>query len=82
MPLSLAITLVCGLVYLVVQQNYRLSANDPQIQIAEDTADLMEKGASPAAMIPDHTVDIAKRLAPYAIVYDNQGKVLAYSAVL
>lgn len=80
--MGLAITLVCGLVYFVVQQNYRTSANDPQIQIAEDTADLMEQGASASAMIPNHTVDIAKRLAPYAIVYDNTGNVLASSAQL
>ena len=38
LPLGVAVTLVCALIYATVQQNYRQSANDPQIQMAEDAA--------------------------------------------
>ncbi len=38
LPLAIAITLLCGLVHVAVQQEVRLSANDPQIGMAEDLA--------------------------------------------
>ena len=33
-PLALVVTVVVGLVYVTVQQNFRQTANDPQIQMA------------------------------------------------
>lgn len=39
--MALAITVASGLVYGVVQQDLRLTANDPQIQMAEDAADIV-----------------------------------------
>jgi len=44
LPLAIVIKLLCGLVYVAVQQEVRLSANDPQIGMAEDLA-----AASPTA---------------------------------
>ena len=44
LPLGLVTLILCGLVNLAVQQNYRMSANDPQIQIAEDVADAVSQG--------------------------------------
>jgi hypothetical protein len=38
LPLAVAITILAGLVYATVQQSLRQGANDPQIQLAEDTA--------------------------------------------
>ena len=38
LPLAVASTGMCLLVYATVQQNYRQSLNDPQIQMAEDAA--------------------------------------------
>ena len=40
LAIAAATTVVCGLVYLSVQQVMRQSANDPQIQIAEDAGSL------------------------------------------
>lgn len=83
LPLSIAITLICGLIYVVVHQSYRQSANDPQIQIAEDTASFLEKGYPPEGMIPvNNKVDMGTGLAPYVIIYDETGKVLASSVTL
>jgi len=37
-PFATTLTLICALIYGVVQQDLRQTANDPQIQIAEATA--------------------------------------------
>ena len=82
LPLAVAITGVCGLVYLVSQQVLRMGANDPQIQLAEDTATAIEAGASPAEMLPVDKVDIASSLAPFLVIYDDKGLPQASSGLL
>src|SRR5438093_1537518 len=70
------------MIYAAVQQNYRQSANDPQIQMAEDAAARLSAGESPQALIPGQAVDLAKSLAPYTIVFDADGQALASGAEL
>ena len=41
------VTLLCFLVYIVAQQNFRQSANDPQFQLAQDAANAINKGTEP-----------------------------------
>ena len=48
---ALAITVSAGLVYLISQQIIRQSANDPQVQVAEDIAVGLSGGANPASLI-------------------------------
>ncbi|HEX9115975.1 MAG TPA: hypothetical protein VGA61_07900 [Anaerolineae bacterium] len=79
LPLALATGLLAGLIYGVAQQVLRQDANDPQIQMAEDTAALLAQGQQPAPAAP---VDIATSLAPYLIVFDGQGRPVAGSARL
>lgn len=82
-PLAIAITGVCGLVYVTIQQNYRQSLNDPQIQMAEDAAAALAKGAVPASVVPrGETVDITRSLKPWIAVYDETGKPLESSGIL
>jgi len=83
LPFAVIIVVMSGLVYVAVQQNYRQSANDPQIQIVEDIANAIEAG-TPAASIapPTGTTDIAKSLSPFVLIYDDTGKLLGSSAVL
>ena len=45
--LSMLLTLACGICYVAVQQTLRQSANDPQIQMAEDAAAALAKGEKP-----------------------------------
>lgn len=73
------ITAFCGLVYGGVQQNYRQSANDPQIQMAEDAAAALGAGQK---VNPSGSVGIAHSLAPFLIVYNAQGQVVSSSAKL
>ena len=81
---AIAVTGVCVLAYAVVQQNYRESLNDPQIQIAEDGAAILEQGRVPADIVSHGTplVDIANSLAPWIAVYDSNGHILEASGQL
>ncbi len=82
LPLAFAISLLCGLVYVTAQQVLRQSANDPQIQLAEDLAGRLGQGQSVNSLVSLSPVDMAKSLAPFVIIYDEQGKVLAGSGQL
>jgi hypothetical protein len=82
LPLAIATAGLCALVYLTVQQSLRMGANDPQIQMAEDAASSLNAGASVESVVPSAKVEIADSLAPFVIVFDDSGKVLASSATL
>jgi len=76
-PAAVLATLACGLIYVVGQQGLRTAANDPQIQLAEDAATALDAGASPASVVGAATVDTSTSLAPFVVVYDPAGTVLA-----
>ena len=82
LPLAIATAGLCVLVYLTVQQSLRMGANDPQIQMAEDAASQLNAGASVKSVLPPTKVEIADSLAPFVMVFDESGKVLASSATL
>jgi hypothetical protein len=83
LPLIVGITGLFGFSYVAVQQNYRQSANDPQIQMAELAAIRISDGA----MTPEDAVStvptgiIEQGTSPWMVVYDESGTLLAYSAV-
>jgi hypothetical protein len=77
--IAVVVTGLSGLVYLAVQQNYRMNANDPQIQMAEDAVAALASGQAPEAVAPKGPVDIANSLAPWLAVYDDGGQALASS---
>ncbi len=76
----IVITIFCGLGYAEAQQVLRQSANDPQIQMAEDLANRLTSGRQPA--MSSDTIDIAKSLAVFTIIYDQNGKALVSTAQL
>jgi hypothetical protein len=82
LPLAIVTAGVCGLVYLSIQQALRMNANDPQIQMAEDAASALNSGGSVVSILPATQVEIATSLAPFMMVFDDSGKVLASSATL
>ncbi|HEX3044231.1 MAG TPA: hypothetical protein VHY08_05715 [Bacillota bacterium] len=73
-PGVLIITMLAGLAYGVAQQVFRHLANDPQIQMAEDTAAALALGSQPETLIPSNKIEIGESLAPYLIIYDETGK--------
>ncbi|HUY62802.1 MAG TPA: hypothetical protein VMV50_03405 [Candidatus Paceibacterota bacterium] len=74
--------------YWGIQQQYRQDANNPQIQMAEDGAAILDAGGVPAAVVPRTnplsagvpTVDITRNLAPWIAVFDSSGTPLESSA--
>lgn len=76
------ISLVYGVIYVVAQQDLRLGANDPQIQLAEDSAAALSANNSTVVYTAATKVDIAKSLAPFMMIYDNNQQLVSSSAVL
>ena len=80
---AIVTTALCGLVSMTVQQNYRQSLNDPQIQMAEDAAHALAAGEVPAGVVPrGPLIDLKNSLAPWIAVYDTNGAVLEASGQL
>jgi hypothetical protein len=79
-------TLLCLINYLAVQQTLRQTANDPQIQMAEDAAALLTRGETPAALaLPAPAadkIDMAESLAPFLMSFDDEGKPISSNAQL
>ena len=73
---------LCGIFYAVIQQELRSNADDPQIQMAEDTAAQLASGQQVQTVVPAQKVDIATSLAPYIIIFDSTGKPVASTAQL
>jgi hypothetical protein len=72
-------TCLIGLVYAVVQQNYRQSANDPQIQISEDIASEIGSGLRPSYPAQLQT-GISDSLSTFVIVYNKDLQILTSTA--
>ena len=78
----LAVTIGVGLLlfgYVGLQQSLRLGVNDPQQQIAQDTAAKLTQGAAPRSVVPTTLVDESQSLAPFVTIVDNNSNVLASS---
>jgi hypothetical protein len=81
-PAAFLATVFALTAYATVQQVYRSSANDPQIQMAEDAAAKLAGGAPVPAVVPAEAVDMAGSLAPYVIVFNENGAPVAASVRL
>jgi hypothetical protein len=81
-PIAVAVTLVCGIAYILAQQQIRLGANQPQVQMAEDAAAALVRGEDPLTITGTHPIDIARSLSTYLVIYDENGQPLAWSGEL
>ncbi len=79
-PVGVAIILLGGLSYAAIQQVYRTSLNDPQIQIAEDIVSGLQDG-KPLGQFAQQT-DLDKNLSPYVIVYNDKHEAISHSGTL
>ena len=83
LPLAVAITGACFLIYLGVQQNYRQSLNDPQVQMAEDAVTMLLSGKQVTDVVgADVPFDAGKSLRPFIAVYDENGNLTLSSAIV
>lgn len=71
---SAMISSFCLLVYWAVQQDMRLGAYDPQIQMAEDNAVALGAGQSVSI---NNSVNVATSLAPFMVLYNSRGQVVS-----
>ncbi len=79
--MAIVVTALCFLVYGTVQQDLRQSANDPQIQMAEDTAHALDNNAD-VSQFSFPKIEMSKSLAPFVMMYDVAGKVIGGNGVL
>lgn len=82
LPLAFAITGLCLFTYIAVQQEIRLSANDPQIQLSEDIANHLSQVQDAAFLNQQGRSDISKSLSTYIAVFDKDKKLIAANGVL
>lgn len=83
LPYAAIVTLMSILIYTVTQQNYRLTANDPQAELAEDAATALNNGADPKSLIIQGPVaEMAKSFSPFVVIYDRAGNIAAGNAML
>ncbi len=76
---------IIGLWFLIaatIQQVIRQSTDNPQVQLAEDTAASLTAGQNVQSVLPTNKVDIASSLASYVVVFDANGKPIASSGQL
>jgi len=81
-PVAVAVTGLALLAYVLVQQDLRMSANNPQVALAEDAARRLDNGASTKAVLPTDRVDLAGSLQSGVLVYDAGGSLVAASATI
>ncbi len=82
LPFAVVVTAFCALAYVVVQQSLRMGANDPQIQMAEDAAAALDKGAGVDAVVPKQAVEFSSSPAPFLDIYDASGKPVGGNGLL
>jgi hypothetical protein len=76
------VTILCGLIYVSVQQSHRTTANDPQLQVARDMRTALEKGYTARTVTSGDTIDLAGSLATFRAVYDPQCNPIASNGFL
>ncbi len=82
LPLAIAISSICLLVYTSVQQSIRRGANYPQIQIAQDLKDNLNTAKQKEEEVSSSNIDPSKSLSNFAIIFNDEGHPVASSASL
>lgn len=84
LPIAVVIVGCVSFTYIGVQQHYRSSMNQPQVQMAEDGALALAHGAVPADIVPRNSapIDPSQSLSPFIGIYDKDGTPLEVNAIL
>lgn len=77
------VTVIFGSVHVMVQQVYRMNANDPQIEVTGQVADVMNQDVPLDSIVSgaDQT-DMSKSLSLFVMLFDKDKKLAGSSAVL
>ena len=76
------ITILIGLVYVTVQQSYRSSANDPQMQIVNELRTRLEFGKPIESYLKQDSVDLENSQGIFIATFDKNGQPLQSNALL
>ncbi|HUC89955.1 MAG TPA: hypothetical protein VMR45_04080 [Patescibacteria group bacterium] len=79
--ITLGVTFIFAAFYVTVQQSLRRSANDPQISMVQNAAAKLDAGGKPAAILAGK-IDVSYDMAPFIIIYDINGNVVAGNGYL
>jgi hypothetical protein len=75
------VTIALGVLYGAIQQTLRLSADEPQSSMVTQTAALLRQNGDAHHSFDGH-IEIAYNQAPFVIVYDTAGNVVAGNGYL
>ncbi len=81
LPLVWVVSVVIGFGYLMLQQTIRLSANQPQLQLATDLSAALSNGEDVSALVPSRSIDIKLSLTPFVVIYNENGQPVVTSVV-
>jgi len=70
---AIIITILCGVIYVTVQQSHRSGANDPQLQIARDISNRLKNNQPVDQLMGTDTIEISNSLAVFTALYDDNG---------
>jgi len=79
---AIIVTALTGLIYVSVQQVYRIGANDPQIQMARDMAYAADRGKPTAEIANIDTVDLEQSLGTFMQLYDAKNNLIQSSGYI
>lgn len=82
LPLAIVFTGAVAFAYGAVQQNYRQSLNDPQVQVVAEAAKKVANGEAVTTLVPSERIDLSISLSPFIIFYDANGEPILGSGVL
>src|SRR6185503_1415271 len=83
LPYAAVVTLMSGLIDTVTQQNYRVTANDPQTAMAEDAVTALNNGADPKSLaVSGPVTEMSKSFSPFLVIYDKAGNIAAGNTTL
>ncbi len=83
LPLGVAAVSVWFLSYVTLQYSFRAALNDPQIQMAQDGAAMLDAGRQPVEVVGrGELLNADRSLAPFIAVYDKDGTPLEASATV
>ncbi len=79
--LFVMVTAIFGSIDVAVQQDYRQSANDPQIQLVEDAVVALDGGLTPQ-WNASNQIDAGASLSPFMVIYSASGTPITASGLI
>jgi hypothetical protein len=76
------VTILSAFIYATVQQAHRSGANDPQLQIARDISNKLEKGGTVDKWFNGDTIEISQSLSVFNALYNDKGEPVISKGVL